>query len=638
MGLDAPIAAPTLQGPGPVVRVPVLVAVAQPGHQHPGQPLVEGPLRERRHRQRLDMAVEGGVIVGEGLVVGQVAGPGPVEQRHHQARPIGGPAHPGGGLDVLGGGLGLADHDHRPQPGHVDAHRDHVGGQQQVHRTVPRPLRPGRIVDDEEAAQYSLDVVGRHSRGELFEIDRQPVGQAGGEPGPPELGAQLVLGHAPHPGQLPDRVEVADRGHPRIDPAGFGLEFVVHGLRGGHQRGEDPQLHLLEPLPVAADPDVHPPRRLVAGWCLFGEEGAMNVEHRRREHPQVSPEHRPGLLAGPPDGGGGGHHLGPHRSPPPAPGGQAVDGRLVQPGHGPERPGHQVHLVLEDEVGWPQPGYVCRLGRREALGGDGGVGVALGPVLAVGAVEVGVAVAVALAAALDPAEQVGQRPVPRQLGELVDGGDHQGREQPVDLRVDGDDRYPLAGGAGRRERALPGLAAIHQEPGGGRVVLAVVAGVDRPPAPRAVAQLEGRGRGLPPLAAEALALHPLLGVFVLVGGDRTADPHPQPEGRAFVAAVALGPVSAQQFGRAHQRGCPLELLGGQQAQGVAHQHGHPVPPVHRVVAVAHHPLQAAHGHGVGHQAQVGLGLAAPGGEEQQVGQGGAGPPVGMAGVGQRRQA
>ena len=317
------------------------------------------------------------------------------------------------------------------------------------------------------------------------------------------------------------------------------------------------------------------------------------------------------------------------------PGGEAVDGRLIEPRHGAERPGHQVHLVLEDEVGGPQPGDAHRPGRREALGR--GVGVAFAPVLAVGAVEVGVAVAVALAAALHPAEQVGQRAVPRQLGELVDGGDHQGREQPVDLRVDGDDGQPLAGSAGRRERALPG-AAEHQEPGGGRVVLAVVARVDGPPAPRAVAQLEGRGRGLAAVAAEALALHPVLGVLVLVGGDRPADPHAQPEGRALVAAVALGPAPAQQLGRAHQRGRPLELLGGQQAQGVAHQHGHAVSAVHRVGSVAHRPLQAAHGHGVGHQAQVGLGLAAPGGEEQQVGPGGAGPPVGVAGVGQRRQA
>ena len=82
--------------------------------------------------QRLDARVEGLVEVTELLVVGQVAGPGPVAQGDDEAGTVRIPAHAGGGLDVLGGVLGLADDEHEAEPGDVDAHLEHGGRQDYV--------------------------------------------------------------------------------------------------------------------------------------------------------------------------------------------------------------------------------------------------------------------------------------------------------------------------------------------------------------------------------------------------------------------------------------------------------------------------------------------------------------------------
>ena len=54
--------------------------------EHAGQAAVEGRGGERRHRQRLDLPVDGRVVVLERLVVRQVARPRPVVDREHQAR------------------------------------------------------------------------------------------------------------------------------------------------------------------------------------------------------------------------------------------------------------------------------------------------------------------------------------------------------------------------------------------------------------------------------------------------------------------------------------------------------------------------------------------------------------------------
>ena len=94
----------------------------------PASPRCKRPRRERRHRQRLDVLVEGGVVMLERLVVRQVTGPGPIEDRADQARRVRVPPDPAGGLDVLGGRLRLAGDDHQAQPPHVHAHRDPLMG------------------------------------------------------------------------------------------------------------------------------------------------------------------------------------------------------------------------------------------------------------------------------------------------------------------------------------------------------------------------------------------------------------------------------------------------------------------------------------------------------------------------------
>ena len=95
---------------------------------------------------------------------------------------------------------------------------------------------------------------------------------------------------------------------------------------------------------------------------------------------------------------------------------------------------------------------------------------------------------------------------------------------------------------------------------------------------------------------------------------------------------------AEQLGGAHQRGGTLELLSGQQAQRVTHQHGDAVASVYDGVALADDALHAPGGQRVRDQTEVGLGFAATGREEQQVGE-----PAGLASlrvgrIGERRDA
>ena len=70
--------------------------------------------------------------------------------------------------------------------------------------------------------------------------------------------------------------------------------------------------------------------------------------------------------------------------------------------------------------------------------------------------------------------------------------------------------------------------------------------------------------------------------------------------------------------RAHQRRRPLELLRGKQPQRVAHQHRDPAVAAARLRAGADDTLQPPDRERIGSQAQVRLGLAAAGREEQQV--------------------
>src|SRR5690606_40454305 len=65
------------------------------------------------------------------------------------------------------------------------------------------------------------------------------------------------------------------------------------------------------------------------------------------------------------------------------------------------------------------------------------------------------AVAVDAAAAVDAAEQHLERALPGELGELVDCGDHERRQEPIDLFVHGDDRHSLPWRLPLGEFAIP---------------------------------------------------------------------------------------------------------------------------------------------------------------------------------------
>ena len=99
----------------------------------PAKPAVEGPGREWGDARRLDGAVERLMEDLEPLEVRAVARPVDVEQRDDQAGPVRVASDAAGCLDVLGAGLGLAEHDHQAKPGNVEADRDHVGGDRHVH-------------------------------------------------------------------------------------------------------------------------------------------------------------------------------------------------------------------------------------------------------------------------------------------------------------------------------------------------------------------------------------------------------------------------------------------------------------------------------------------------------------------------
>ena len=89
--------------------------------------------------------------------------------------------------------------------------------------------------------------------------------------------------------------------------------------------------------------------------------------------------------------------------------------------------------------------------------------------------------------------------------------------------------------------------------------------------------------------------------------------------------------------RAHQRGRPLELLRGQEPQRVPHQHGYSGIAVKAAVRGVEFTLQPPDRERVRREAQVRLGLAAAGREEQQLCLGQVPGALLRGGVGQQRQ-
>ena len=100
--------------------------------------------------------------------------------------------------------------------------------------------------------------------------------------------------------------------------------------------------------------------------------------------------------------------------------GELVDRRLVEAGDRAERPGDQMQLVLDDEIGRIERPAVVERAALPRLGG---------------AVE-----ADAFVEPVDVAEEGAGLADPGQARELVDGRDQEGRQAPIDRLVDGQDR------------------------------------------------------------------------------------------------------------------------------------------------------------------------------------------------------
>ena len=207
-----------------------------------------------------------------------------------------------------------------------------------------------------------------------------------------------------------------------------------------------------------------------------------------------------------------------------------------------------------------------------------------------------------------------------EAGEFVDGGDDEGWREPVDLLVSGQDRQPVGDVAvAFGEGALTvGVGASHHDAFRhlGDVTHGDVVGGQTQAAPGAVAELEG-GEAVTCSAAGvvAQALELLGGLAHAFGGHGGADPQADAEG---FAAPGGGVLSAGELGGAHESGGALELLGGEQTQGVAHEDGDAGTPVDGPVRGLEEALPAANGEGIGGQPQVGFGFAATGGEEQEL--------------------
>ncbi len=390
------------------------------------------------------------------LPVGEVAGPSPIRQGEHDTGClVMVTADTGGRLDVLGGGLRLADHDHHPESRHVDADGDHVGGEHQIDALVLKP-EPGLalvgLLDPEPMGLEQLveDVpeIGSADTGcELDDLGLPPHPLAsavrkielGGKARREEAAAiafyaaeavlEFVGRDAVHAGELADGGEVANRRHPRVgrvDPGGRhrGFGFVPLVLRCRHHGSEEPRLGFLQAASGGADTDIQPTGGLVERQ-LPSEEGVVDVENRRREDARLPREHRSRLLGSASDRGRRRDDLGVHRSLANRPRCKLVDRRLVEPGERAERPGDEVEFVLDDEVGWTEPRAIAQyLGGRDGLDGDV-AGWRVADVRPVGAV--GAAPAVLGTTVGHPAEEHADVGVPGQLGELVDRADDERR-------------------------------------------------------------------------------------------------------------------------------------------------------------------------------------------------------------------
>ena len=127
------------------------------------------------------------------------------------------------GLDVLGRALGLTGHHHQPEPLHVDADGDHVGGEHDVDRTsdsvlsgpsareAVEPPSGSRIsgMSELDPREVSSSIVPYVSvaRAQVARLAASSRGRRV---------SHVVIDQSPHATELAQRVEVADQRHPRV--------------------------------------------------------------------------------------------------------------------------------------------------------------------------------------------------------------------------------------------------------------------------------------------------------------------------------------------------------------------------------------------------------------------------------------
>src|ERR1035437_7722362 len=169
--------------------------------------------------------------------------------------------------------------------------------------------------------------------------------------------------------------------------------------------------------------------------------------------------------------------------------------------------------------------------------------------------------------------------LPRHLCELIHSRDYQGGHQPVNLFINDENWQPFFRRIPRSEKALPErVAAIDERPTPTLPVnlnLNVSAGVYLRTTPWACSQLCWRSQ---PSAVPEMAVRLLDGLGALVSCVRSCSiPDPQPNSKRSLAPLFLvARLPTNVLTCTNQSGSALELLNGQQPQGVPHQNSNAV--------------------------------------------------------------
>lgn len=406
--------------------------------------------------------------------------------------------------------------------------------------------------------------------------------------------ANLILDDAAAAAEFTEAVEVAERGHVGIDGVGLVLGTAVllpEPLGGGCEGKHRAQKDDLLAAALGGHAHVEPCGPLRRRHC-HREEAVVAVGARRREDVRLHAfEKGADLRGGAANRRGTGDDLG--ADPPAAmrPRCQCIDRRLVDTGDRAQRPGDEVELVLDHEIGTGQ----ARSAERRALAGIARAIEAVGIM------------------AINQAEQRAGLAGPGERGELVHRGDEEAGEPAVDRLVHADDRQrvvasEVAGVVGAGDAEILRVAIVRYEANrirreGGAAPGAFLdrdrcgmrAGVAFEPVGAGVRGLVAAG---PRVAAAAHA----------VGRGGAANPEADLERPgAELRSVAL----SLEFESADQGCGTAQLVEREQAERVAHEHGKAAAERCAVHEPAEHDR-------VGSEAEVGLRLAAAGGEEEKV--------------------